>query len=355
VSGDDDLELENRLEDPLEDELTGSDSGATALDFELQGGLELRFEAGAEDAGRRVDVVLSGLAGVPRAQVRRWIEAGVVRLNEEAPRSSRKVCEGDLLVARPPQPAPVEAQPEPIPLDVLYSDLDLIVINKAAGMVVHPAPGHASGTLVNALLHHCDDLAGVGGAIRPGIVHRLDRGTSGVMVAAKNDAAHHSLSAQFHEHTIERTYWAFVRSLPRLDAGVIDQPIGRHPRDRKRMSVRTESGREARSHWSVLRRYPESATSWLEIRPDTGRTHQIRVHLSSQGMPIAGDPVYGRRRSRRRSAGPGTSLERPALHAARLGFIHPRSGERLRFDAPLPPDLAAFQRELERREGIQEA
>jgi 23S rRNA pseudouridine1911/1915/1917 synthase len=330
-------------------------SGGDDLELDMQSDGQLRFDVGGEDAGRRLDVVLSGLAGIPRAQVRRWIESGAVRINDESPRPSRKVCEGDVVIATPPRAVPIEARPEPIPLDVLFSDEHLIVIDKAAGMVVHPAPGHASGTLVNALLHHCDDLAGVGGAIRPGIVHRLDRGTSGVMVVAKNDAAHHALAAQFHEHTIGRIYWAFVRSLPSADAGVIDKPIGRHPRDRKRMSVRTDSGRAARTHWSVLRRYPESRTSWLEIRPDTGRTHQIRVHLSSQGMPIAGDPVYGRPRSRRRSSGPVTLLERPALHAASLGFIHPHTGRKLRFDAPLPRDLAEFQRELERREGMHEA
>jgi len=287
-------------------------SGDDDLEFETQSEEHIRFEVGGEDAGKRLDVALSGVAGIPRSQVRRWIESGAVLLNDEAPRASRKLSEGDVVIATPPRPVPIEAQPEPIPLEILYSDEDLIVIDKAAGMVVHPAPGHASGTLVNALLHHCDDLAGVGGAIRPGIVHRLDRGTSGVMVAAKNDAAHHALSAQFHEHTIGRIYWAFVRSLPGADRGVIDKPIGRHPRDRKRMSVRTDSGREARTHWSVLRRYPESKTSWLEIRPDTGRTHQIRVHLSSQGMPIAGDPGSSIRAAARNCASmhpcPGISL-----------------------------------------------
>jgi 23S rRNA pseudouridine1911/1915/1917 synthase len=246
--------------------------------------------------------------------------------------------------------------PEAIPIVVLYQDADLIVIDKPAGMVVHPAPGHPRGTLVNALLHHCEDLAGVGGVMRPGIVHRLDRGTSGVIVVAKNDAAHQHLARQFHDHTIDRVYWAFVRSLPGADTGEVDAPIGRHPRDRKRMTIREDSGRSALTRWRVVVRYPEAGISRLEIRPETGRTHQIRVHLSSAGMPIVGDPVYGRQRGgrqreKKRAGGFRSELERPALHAARLGFSHPRSGDRLDFEAPLPDDLAALERQLEAHPG----
>jgi len=225
------------------------------------------------------------------------------------------------------------------------------VVDKAAGMVVHPAPGHASGTLVNALLHHCDDLAGVGGALRPGIVHRLDRGTTGVMVAAKNDPAHRGLAEQFHDHTIERVYRAFVRALPRSDAGEVEAPIGRDPRDRKRMSVRVESGRRALTRWRVEVRYRASQVSLLEIRPETGRTHQIRVHLSTRGMPIVGDSVYGKEGTKGRKVRLASLPDHPALHAAVLGFDHPRTGERLVFEAPLPQDLAALRRELEEREG----
>ena len=216
----------------------------------------------------------------------------------------------------------------------------MIVVDKPAGLVVHPAPGHARGTLVNALLHHCRELAGVGGVLRPGIVHRLDRGTSGVLVAAKNDAAHQSLAEQFRDHSIERLYVALVRGLPGSDAGCVDRAIGRHRSDRKRMSVRSHAGRDALTAWRVLRRFARAACSLLEVEPATGRTHQIRVHLASAGLPILGDPVYGRRHG---PPAPG----RPALHAAVLGFRHPRTGERLRFEAPLAPDLAALLRELE--------
>ena len=225
---------------------------------------------------------------------------------------------------------------------MLHEDADLIVIDKPAGLVVHPAPGHPSGTLVNALLHHCSDLAGVGGVLRPGIVHRLDRGTSGVMLAAKNDAAHTHLSAQFREHSIEREYRALVRGLPSLDEGRVDRAIGRHRTERKRMSVRSNVGREAHTAWHVLRRYAKAERSWLSILPETGRTHQIRVHLASIGLPIVSDPVYGGRAGKK-----GATLERPALHAARLGFEHPRSGQRMAFEAELPDDLRQILELLE--------
>lgn len=328
-----------RDSDPHED----VEGGREALDA---GDTELRFRVAAEEVGQRIDVYFSEQSGISRSQIQRWVAAGIVRLNDAAVRPSRKVSEGDVAVARVPAAEPMEVVPEEIPLDILYSDRDLIVIDKAAGMVVHPAPGHPRGTLVNALLHHCEDLAGVGGVLRPGIVHRLDRGTSGVMVVAKNDTAHHHLAEQFHDHTIDRVYWAFVRSLPRADRGEVDGPIGRHPRDRKRMSIRSDSGRAALSRWTIVTRYPESGISRVEIRPETGRTHQIRVHLSSVGMPIVGDPVYGRQRDRKRSRGFPIELERPALHAARLGFTHPRSGERLDFEAPFPEDLATLQQQL---------
>jgi 23S rRNA pseudouridine1911/1915/1917 synthase len=211
-------------------------------------------------------------------------------------------------------------------------------------MVVHPAPGHSGGTLVNALLHHCQDLAGVGGVLRPGIVHRLDRGTSGVMVAAKNDLAHAALSAQFHDHSIERIYLTFVRGVPGASEGRVERPIGRHPRDRKRMSVKSRAGRASATRFRVLERFVEAGQAWLEIYPETGRTHQIRVHLASIGLPIFGDTVYGRERAR--PARGVTRLARPARHAGVLGFEHPRSGERLRFESPMPEDLTMLLAEL---------
>jgi 23S rRNA pseudouridine1911/1915/1917 synthase len=306
----------------------------------------LTFSLGEEDAGERLDVSVASVAGVSRAQVRRWIEAGCVSVDGKQRKASHRVAVGEQVVATPPTPIAMAAAPEAIALDVLYEDSELIVIDKPPGMVVHPAPGHSSGTLVNALLYHCSDLAGVGGVLRPGIVHRLDRGTSGVMVAAKNDACHVHLARQFHDHTIHRVYWAFVRGLPSEDGGSIDQPIGRHPRDRKRMSVSTGSGREAQTDWRVAQRYPASGVAKLEIRPQTGRTHQIRVHLAWAGTPIVGDPVYGRSRRRAKTWG----LERPALHAVELGFRHPTRDELLHFSADLPEDLASFRDTLLRRE-----
>jgi 23S rRNA pseudouridine1911/1915/1917 synthase len=293
----------------------------------------LDFVVDESSVGVRVDRVLATLSGHSRAQVRRWIDAGRVRVGGEVVRPSRLLGLGESIEAVPLEPVEMEISPEAIPLVVLYEDADLIVIDKPAGLVVHPAPGHPSGTLVNALLHHCGDLAGIGGVLRPGIVHRLDRGTSGVMVAAKNDAAHVGLSRQFAAHSIERRYLTFVRGLPRADTGRIDRAIGRHPRDRKRMSVVSTAGRESITNWRVLVRYPKAGVSQLEIRPETGRTHQIRVHLASAGLPLVGDVIYGRARGR------AADLGRPALHAALLGFDHPTRGDRLRFDAPLPGDL----------------
>lgn len=302
---------------------------------------EYRFGVDADRAGERVDLALAELCGLPRAQISRWIAEGRVRIGDAAAkRPSQRVRAGDILRADPPEIVEATVLPEDIELHVLHEDEDLIVIDKAAGMVVHPAAGHASGTLVNALLHHCGDLAGVGGVLRPGIVHRLDRGTSGVMVAAKNDATHQALSIQFHDHSIERIYRTAVRALPLVNQGRVDSPIGRHPRDRKRMSVRSRSGRPAATRWRVLERFAKSRAAWLEIYPESGRTHQIRVHLASVGLPISGDPVYGR--GRRASRAGVAALDRPALHAAVLGFVHPGSGEKMRFEAPLHADILEF-------------
>jgi 23S rRNA pseudouridine1911/1915/1917 synthase len=294
---------------------------------------------GESEAEERLDRALAALAGVPRSQAQRWIEAGAVRCNEARARASQRVALGDVVAAEPPEPVAISLEPEPIPLAILFEDAALVVLDKPAGLVVHPAPGHARGTLVHALLHHCTDLAGVGGVLRPGIVHRLDAGTSGVMVVAKSDAAHQALSLQFRDHSIERVYHAFVRGAPAAEEGRVERAIGRHPKERKRMSIATRAGREARTAWRVLARFPASGAARLEVRPETGRTHQIRVHLASQGLPILGDPVYGRARA---GLPAGVELARPALHAARLGFTHPITGQRLAFEAPLPADLAAL-------------
>ncbi len=297
----------------------------------------IAFEVDETFGGMRVDAALAEFSGISRSQIRRWIDAGRVLVDGDPVRASRQLDLDERVEATPLVVVEMELLPEAIPLVVLYEDADLIVIDKAAGIVVHPAPGHPSGTLVNALLHHCAGaLAGIGGVARPGIVHRLDRGTSGVMVAAKTDAAHQGLSAQFAGHTIERRYHTFVRGLPRVDEGRVDRAIGRHPRDRKRMSVETKAGRPSVTNWRILRRYPDAGVSELSILPETGRTHQIRVHLAAAGLPVVGDVVYGRAR------GKEAELGRPALHATRLGFQHPVRDEWLDFEAPLPADLIAL-------------
>jgi 23S rRNA pseudouridine1911/1915/1917 synthase len=302
------------------------------------------FVVGEVDADQRLDRALAAVAGIPRSRARRWIDEGLVELNDGPARPSQRVTVGDILHARPPAPIPAAAVAEELPLEVLYEDQDVIVVDKPAGLVVHPGPGHPSGTLVNALLHHCGDLAGIGGVLRPGIVHRLDRGTSGVLVAAKHDRAHLALAEQFRDHRVERVYLALARGNPGEDAGRIELAIGRHRRDRKRMSVATRAARPAHTNWTVRRRFPASGVILLEVRPKTGRTHQIRVHLAATGLPIVGDTVYGRARGR------SFQIARPALHAAVLGFDHPRSGERQRFEAPLPADFAELVDTLEQRE-----
>jgi 23S rRNA pseudouridine1911/1915/1917 synthase len=305
------------------------------------GGVLVSFTVEESSAGQRVDAVLAELSGISRSQVKRWVDDARVEVDGQTVKASRILALGETISARPAEPVELSLQAEAIPLVILFEDADLIVVDKAAGMVVHPAPGHPTGTLVNALLHHCRGaLAGIGGVLRPGIVHRLDRGTSGVLVAAKTDLAHRALSEQFALHSIERIYRTFVRGLPKASAGRIDRPIGRHPDDRQRMSVRTRAGRAAATNWKVLGRDRKQGIAALEIRPETGRTHQIRVHLASAGLPVVGDVVYGRAR------GEEAVLGRPALHAARLGFDHPRSGVRQVFDAPLPADLQQLEASL---------
>ncbi|MBW2279934.1 MAG: RluA family pseudouridine synthase [Deltaproteobacteria bacterium] len=276
------------------------------------------------------------MPSLSRAQVQRMIEAGAVEVSGRRVKAAHRLRAGERVSGAVPEPVPADrVLSEAIPLSVVFEDSDLIVVDKPAGLVVHPAAGHASGTLVNALLHHCgDSLSGVGGVLRPGIVHRLDKGTSGLIVAAKNDLAHRSLAAQFKRHSIDREYLALVRAQVSARSGSIDAPIGRHPTDRKRFSTRARRGRHAVTHWRVERRLND--LTLLRVRLETGRTHQIRVHLASAGMPVAGDPVYGGGRAVTRALG----LERQALHATRLGFEHPRSGEAVGFDSPLPDDLA---------------
>ena len=297
------------------------------------------FEVGAEEAGQRIDKLLAdALEDVSRSQLQDWIRDGHVLVNGAAVKPNYKTSGGDDIVVRPPEPAPTELVPENIPLDVAYEDGDVIVVNKPRGMVVHPAVGHPSGTLVNALMYHCKDLSGINGEIRPGIVHRIDKDTSGLLMAAKNDAAHASLAAQLKEHSVTRRYIAIVHGVMEHDQGTIDAPIGRDPQDRKLFTVTEKGARHAVTHFVVMERFADYTV--LELLLETGRTHQIRVHMKFIGHPIVGDPVYGRSRSRTMSV-PGQ-----ALHAAVLGFTHPRTGERLTFEAPLPDEMQQFIEQL---------
>jgi 23S rRNA pseudouridine1911/1915/1917 synthase len=315
--------------------------------------------AGPEDAGRRLDQVLA--ASLPRLSRSRLkaliLDGGVACAGMLLSEPSRRVKPGERFEVVVPPVAPAVPEAQPIPLDVLYEDADLVVIVKPAGLTVHPAPGNPDRTLVNALIAHCGgSLSGIGGVARPGIVHRLDKDTSGVMVVAKTDTAHAGLAAQFAAHTIERAYLSLVRGAPRGAAGRIEGAIGRSPHDRKKMAVVTRGGKAAVTHYRVLRRFgpgPQAAASLVECRLETGRTHQIRVHMAHIGHPVLGDPAYGRMRHR----GPpdraaalrkiGDAFGRQALHAAVLGFVHPGTGARLRFEAAPPADFSNLVRQLE--------
>ncbi len=293
------------------------------------------------DEGARIDVALAlRLPEVSRAQAKRWIEQGRVSLEGKRVRASRICRRGERVEVVIPPPAPAAPLPEAIPLDVLYEDPHIVVVNKRAGMVVHPAPGHASGTLVNALLAHTTDLSGIGGVMRPGIVHRLDSGTSGVIVVAKSDRAHRSLQAQFQKRSVSKVYLALAHGTP-PERLVVDRPLGRDVRYRKKISSRTRSPREAMSEAKRIEKLP--GCSLLEIRILTGRTHQIRVHLSESGHPLVGDRAYG---APGKAIRPLRDFARPALHALRLELQHPETGERMSFEAPLPEDFARLLGEL---------
>jgi 23S rRNA pseudouridine1911/1915/1917 synthase len=315
----------------------------------------LAFSATPADQGERLDRFLAGcLAGMSRSRVKILIEDGLVTCDAAVVRTaSAAVRAGAIYQVDIPAPVPATPQGQSIPFPILYEDADLIVLDKPAGLVVHPAPGNLDGTLVNALIAHCgDSLAGIGGEKRPGIVHRLDKDTSGVMVAAKTEFAHHALSEAFAARDIDRHYLALCWGSPQAPSGSIEGPIGRDPRERKRMAVVARGGRYALTHYTVVQRFGLGATL-LECRLATGRTHQIRVHLTHAGHPVVGDPVYLRRRPGAAShiAEPirTTLLDFPrqALHAASLGFLHPRSGAALRFDTPPPIDFAELVASLD--------
>ena len=296
------------------------------------------LRASEESKNQRLDAFLaSSLDGLTRSQATRLIESGEVAVNGRAVGKSYKLAGGEDIAVTLPEPEPVEAVPQDIPLDVVYEDADVIVVNKPSGMVVHPAPGHPDGTLVNALLYHCaGTLSGIGGALRPGIVHRIDRDTSGLIIAAKNDAAHQYLSAQLADHTLARTYECIVVGKLREDRGTVDAPIARHPTDRKRMAV-VAGGREAVTHWEVIARYP--GYTHVRCRLETGRTHQIRVHMAYIGHPILGDTVYGAKKEV-----PG--LTGQCLHAVGLRFLHPRTHEVMELSCPLPEEFTRMLQKI---------
>ena len=294
-----------------------------------------------EDAGTRLDTWLTGqLPDVTRSAAANLCQEGRVTAAGKVLGKNYRLTGGEAIDVTLPDPEPVDAVPQDIPLDVVYEDGDVIVVNKPKGLVVHPAPGHPDGTLVNALLHHCgDSLSGIGGALRPGIVHRIDRDTSGLIIAAKNDFAHQRLSAQLQDHTLSRIYRCIVVGNLREGSGTVDAPIGRHPVDRKKMAV-VANGRPAVTHWSVLERFP--GYTYVECRLETGRTHQIRVHMAYIGHPILGDTVYGNKK-------PVPGLQGQCLHAVGLRFLHPRTGEPVELRCGLPEEFQAQLRKLENR------
>ena len=279
-------------------------------------------------SGMRIDAYLREQTPFSRSRIASLMEEGALLVNGEVERKAARKTEGGMrLLLVVPEAQPVDIVPQNIPLDILYQDADVVVVNKKSGMVVHPAAGNESGTLVNALLYHVHDLSGIGGEMRPGIVHRLDKDTSGLILIAKNDAAHASLSEQFKARTMEKHYRAIAHGSFSKDEGMIDAPIGRHPIDRKKMAINYKNGKDAVTHYKVLERFGNA--TYIECRLETGRTHQIRVHMTSLGHPLLGDEIYG-------SGKNPYHLQGQTLHAMVLGFVHPRTGEYMEFSAPLP-------------------
>ncbi|WP_026767857.1 RluA family pseudouridine synthase [Selenomonas ruminantium] len=286
----------------------------------------------AEEKGQRLDVfVVERFPELSRSHVQKLIEQGNVLVDRIVRKANYKLRGGEAVQVTVPQAEPISVEPEDIPLDILYEDKDIIVVNKARGMVVHPASGVYSGTLVNALLFHCQDLSGINGEIRPGIVHRLDKDTSGVMVCAKNDTAHLDLAEQIRTKTAHRTYWAIVHGNIKEEAGIIKGDIGRHPTDRKKMAIVRENGKPAVTHFKVLERFGEYTL--VECQLETGRTHQIRVHMTSIGHPLVNDPKYGPKKSS------PFAINGQALHSLQLTLMHPVTKEEMTFTAPIPTDM----------------
>ena len=297
----------------------------------------LTLQPNKEDAGKRIDAWISAqLEDMTRSAVQRLLEEGRITLNGKVPAKNYKLNGTEMLEIALPDPVPVDVIPQNIPLDVVYEDEDVIVVNKPKGLVVHPAPGHPDGTLVNALLYHCgDSLSGIGGELRPGIVHRIDRDTSGLIIAAKNDFAHQKLSAQLQDHSLARVYHCVVTGNLKEDSGTVTAPIGRHPVDRKKMAV-VADGRHAVTHWRVLERF--GGFTYVECRLETGRTHQIRVHMAHTGHPLLGDTVYGNKK-------PVPGLQGQCLHAVGLRFLHPRTDAPVELACPLTEE---FEKQLQK-------
>jgi 23S rRNA pseudouridine1911/1915/1917 synthase len=305
---------------------------------------KISFTVDKSKSGQRLDIFLAqSEASISRSHVKCVIEEGDVLVNDNVPKVSQKLKEGDVIILNQRPPIEATALPQNMPLNIIYEDEAIIVINKPAGMVVHPALGNYEKTLVNALLFHCHDLSGIGGVLRPGIVHRLDKDTSGLIVAAKSDDAHRHLSAQFEKHEVQKKYLALVWGNTKDKQGEIVKPVGRHTIDRKKMSTNTKRGKEAHTFWKVIERY--GVATLLEVEIKTGRTHQIRVHLSDLRYPIIGDAVYGGATSRIRDvANPALKAQikafnRQALHAAHLSFVHPLTGKRVEFNTDMPQDM----------------
>ena len=308
---------------------------------------------GEPDQGRRLDQFLAGRTEFSRARLVRWLKAGQILVNERSRPASYRVRPGDRITVAVPRPEPTGLTPEALSLNIIYEDDDLIMVNKPPGLVVHPAPGHRRGTLLNALLHHCPDLAAVGDLNRPGLVHRLDKDTSGVLVAAKTARAHAELVRQFQDRQVEKTYVALVWGRFAQERGEIDQEVGRHPGARQKMSVHPRRGKPAVTYWKVLAEYPGPVTL-LELFPKTGRTHQLRVHLAALGHPVVGDATYGGGAARLKGSpvlkGLRPLVTRQLLHARSLKLTHPRTGMPLMGEAPMPGDFQAAIEYLQRLE-----
>jgi 23S rRNA pseudouridine1911/1915/1917 synthase len=302
------------------------------------------FIVASHEAGLRLDIYLSLKdLGLSRSQVKKYVDDGLVRVNSFHSKVSHRLRPGDIVEIDKREPVTCRALPQDLPLAIVYEDQHILVVDKPAGMVIHPAAGHHQDTIVNAILYHCQNLSGIGGVLRPGIVHRLDKETSGLLVVAKSDEAHQGLAGQFKRHEVKKTYMALVYGNPKEDEGAIDLPLGRHPVDRKKMSTKSRRTKEALTTWKVHERF--GVATMLDVNIMTGRTHQIRVHLSALGLPVVGDSVYGN--PKRADAVHNTfvrsklkTMKRQALHAAKIGFVHPVTCREMMFSSPLPDDMA---------------